>query len=239
MTGKIVSTAHIGSGGTPVVDMRVEIGLRGPAPGKFVHISAPGVFLRRPVSLCGYADGIARLVFAVKGAGTAALAGLRQGGGVDMLGALGNGFPGGVPGKTILVGGGIGLPPLLYYAKTCPDTHTIAGFRSEEQVILAGEFPSVELCLGGDYPHIRLEKMLQKDGPAGQVLVCGPHPLLKAAADVCAEYNTPCFVSMEERMACGVGACLVCACAVGGSYLRCCKEGPVFDAAGVHWEGTL
>ena len=229
MKGKVVGTARIGSG---VVDMRVEIDLHNPKPGKFVHISAPGVFLRRPISLCGYENGTARLVFAVKGRGTAALAELQTGDEVDMLGALGNGFS---ERATILVGGGIGLPPLLYYAKTHENTHAIAGFRNKEQVILSDEFPSAEVCLGDDYPHVRLEKRLAA-GERATVLACGPHPLLKAVAGVCARYNTPCFVSLEERMACGVGACLVCACAVGGHYLRCCKDGPVFDASEVDWK---
>jgi dihydroorotate dehydrogenase electron transfer subunit len=238
MKGRIIGTARIGPGSPPVVDMRVEIDLNEPAPGKFVHIAAPGVFLRRPISLCGYENGTARLIFAVKGSGTAALAELQAD--ADMMGALGNGFPPPSPlsGRTLLVGGGIGLPPLLYYAGTYDSTHTIAGFRSESHVMLADEFPSAELCFGEDYPHIRLEKRLESEKDTiAQVLACGPYPLLKAVAGVCAKYNTPCFVSMEERMACGVGACLVCACAVGGGYLRCCKDGPVFDAAQVRWEG--
>jgi dihydroorotate dehydrogenase electron transfer subunit len=240
MKGKIVHISRIADG---IVDMRAEIALRDPAPGRFVHISAPGVFLRRPISLCGYENGMARLVFAVKGQGTAALAELCKGGGADMLGALGNGLP--KPStvnsqlSTVLIGGGIGLPPLLYYAQTYPNTHTIAGFRSKDQVILADEFPSLELCFGEDYPHVRLEKLLQKGENIGQVLACGPFPLLKAVAGVCARHGTPCSVSMEERMACGVGACLVCACAIGGRYLRCCKDGPVFDASEVSWEGVL
>ena len=217
------------------MDLRVGIALANPAPGRFVQLAAPGFFLRRPISLCGAGNGMARLVFAVKGRGTAALAALRPGDSVDLLGPLGNGFPAGA-GRSLLVGGGIGLPPLLYYAQTFEDTHAIAGFRSPETAVLADEFPSAELCFGEDYPHTRLEKRLAAGERAARVLACGPVPLLKAAAAVCKRYGVPCYVSMEERMACGVGACLVCACAVGGSYLRCCKDGPVFDASEVDWE---
>jgi dihydroorotate dehydrogenase electron transfer subunit len=229
MTGKVVSSARLTA---DVVDMRVKINLSNPGPGRFVHIAVPGFSLRRPVSLCGYQDGVARLVFAVKGRGTAALAAFRPGDGIDMLGALGNGFPvppaAGTGTGVTLVGGGIGLPPLLYYAQTFPNTHTFAGFRSPEHAILAGEFPSVELCFGEDYPHERI-------GETGMVLACGPLPLLKAVAGVCERRSVPCYVSMEERMACGVGACLVCACPFGGSYVRCCKDGPVFNASEVKW----
>ena len=234
--------------------------MREPAPGRFVHIAVPGFSLRRPISLCGYEDGTARLVLAVKGQGTAALANLKPGNRIDLMGALGNGFPGGgaplrmsgsngselempspLTGKTILVGGGVGLPPLLYYARTHENTHAIAGCRTNGQVILIDEFPSADLCTDDGsaglkcYPHQRLDELLLQGENAGQVLACGPLPLLKAVAGVCKKYGVPCFVSMEERMACGIGACLVCACAVGGRYLRCCKDGPVFNAADVDW----
>jgi dihydroorotate dehydrogenase electron transfer subunit len=215
--------------------MRVEIGLDDPAPGQFVHVAVPGFSLRRPISLCGYDNGVARLVFSVKGRGTAVLAGYKPGDSIDMLGALGRGFPAPVPGADgssrgiTLIGGGVGLPPLLYYAKTYENTRLIAGFRNKENVILADEFPSAELCFGDDYPHTKI-------GETDMVLVCGPYPMLKAAAEVCALKGIPCFVSMEERMACGVGACLVCACAVqGGGYKRVCRDGPVFPAGEVGW----
>jgi len=214
-----------------VVDLRVKIPLKDPRPGRFVHVAVPGFSLRRPISLCGYDHGTARLVFAVKGRGTAALAEFQPGDSIDILGALGNGFP--VPAADIesnvtLVGGGIGLPPLLYYAKTYPNSHAIAGFRSPEQAVLTDEFPSAEVCFGEDYPHERI-------GQADLVVACGPYPLLKAVADVCKKRSIPCYVSMEERMACGVGACLTCVCPFGGNYVRCCKDGPVFPASEVGW----
>ncbi|MCL1807860.1 MAG: dihydroorotate dehydrogenase electron transfer subunit [Oscillospiraceae bacterium] len=257
MTGKVISTVKLHE---HIVDLRVETELNNPAPGRFVHIAVPGFSLRRPISLCGYQDGVARLVFAVKGQGTAALTDLQKDDPIDVLGALGNGFPGAPPvemsgldggeaanshplfGQTVLVGGGIGLPPLLYYAQTHENTHAIAGFRSREFAILTKEFPSLDICTDDGtmglayYPHERLETYMSLHGEPGQVLACGPSPLLKAVAGVCRKHGLPCYVSMEERMACGVGACVVCACAVGGRYLRCCKDGPVFNAAEADWE---
>ncbi len=236
MNGKILSNTPLAEG---VMDMRVEAALDNPAPGRFVHIAVPGFPLRRPISLCGFENGAARLVFAVKGRGTAALAALRTGDSIDLMGALGNGFA--FPGKTILVGGGIGLPPLLYYAKTHPGTHAIAGCRTNGQKVLVDEFPSVDFCTDDGsagfhgVPHQRLELLLKNKELPDSVLACGPLPLLRAVAEVCKRYNIPCFVSMEERMGCGIGACLVCACAAGGHYRRVCKDGPVFDAAEIDW----
>jgi dihydroorotate dehydrogenase electron transfer subunit len=227
MTGKVRAVSFPAPG---ITDIRIEAAWKDAAPGRFVHCAVPGFSLRRPISLCGYENGVARLVFAVKGGGTAALAALKPGDETDLLGPLGNGFPE-PKGKTVLVGGGMGLPPLLYYAKTYGGLHTIAGCRTNGQVVLTQEFPSVEVCIGEDYPHERLRRIEHAD----RVLACGPLPMLKAVAGVCKERGFPCFVSMEERMACGIGACLVCACAVGGEYLRCCKDGPVFDASEVDW----
>lgn len=225
--------------------MRMETALNNPAPGRFVHIAVPGFPLRRPISLCGYENGEARLVYAVKGGGTAALAVLREGDCVDLLGALGNGYAPAPGLKTLLVGGGVGLPPLLYYAKTHPGTHTIAGCRTNGQKVLVDEFPSVDFCTDDGsagfhgFPHQRLELLLKNGELPDRVLSCGPLPLLRAVAEVCKGYSIPCFVSMEERMGCGIGACLVCACAAGGHYRRVCKDGPVFDAAEISWEEVL
>ncbi|MDR1669083.1 MAG: dihydroorotate dehydrogenase electron transfer subunit [Oscillospiraceae bacterium] len=239
MTGVLLSTALLAEG---VVDWRVQAALDKPAPGRFAHLAVPGFSLRRPISLCGYEDGVARLVFAVRGRGTAALADLRPGEEIELLGALGNGYDEAFSGKTLLVGGGVGLPPLLYYAKRHPETHTIAGCRTSGQVVLVNEFPSADLCTDDGsagfrgFPHQLLEARLSAGERVDRVLACGPPPLLRAVADVCGRYGIPCFVSMEERMGCGVGACLVCACAAGGRYRRVCKDGPVFDAAEVSWE---
>ncbi|MDR0325343.1 MAG: dihydroorotate dehydrogenase electron transfer subunit [Oscillospiraceae bacterium] len=239
MKGEVLSLSPVAD---RTYDLRIAIKLENPAPGRFVHVAVPGFSLRRPISLCGYENGVARLVFIVKGRGTAALAKLRKGGDVDVLGPLGNGFPEGSEGKTVLVGGGIGIPPLLYYAKTYQNTHAIAGFRSRESMVLTEEFPSLDICTDDGsaglafFPHERLETYMSLKGAPARVLACGPYPLLKAVAEVCKRRGVPCFVSVEERMACGVGACLVCACAVGGQYKRVCKDGPVFDASDVCFE---
>lgn len=240
MTGRVVSLSFLNDG---VFDLRVKAALKNPAPGRFVHVAVPGFTLRRPISLCGFENGVARLIFAVKGKGTEAMSRLRTGDELDLLGALGNGFPVvECDCKTLLVGGGVGLPPLLYYANTYQGTHTIAGFRTNDHAILTKEFPSIDVCTDdgssgiAGYPHALLEQLLTQEKYA-RVLACGPFSLLRAVSGVCDKAGIPCFVSTEERMGCGVGACLVCACAAGGHYRRVCKDGPVFDASDVDWEG--
>lgn len=213
------------------------------SPGQFFHIRCGERLLRRPISICGMGDGIARIVFSVKGEGTRWLASRRTGDSLDVIGPFGNGFPSPGETPTLLIGGGVGLPPLLFAAKsTTARTHALLGFRDSEHVCLASEFPSYTVFTDdgsageAGYPHRQLSSFLTS-GNFGQVFACGPHPLLAATAALCGEAGIPCFVSMEERMGCGVGACLVCACAVQGSYRRVCRDGPVFDAAEVDWNG--
>lgn len=239
MLCKVLSRSSPADG---IYDLRLAAQLSNITPGQFVHVQIPGLFLRRPISICGYASETLRLVFAVKGEGTRRMALLRERETVDLLGPLGNGFPmqeSDAP--VLLVGGGIGLPPLLHFAKTYDgETHAVAGFRNAGAVILQDEFPSAEICTDDGstgyhgYPHERLEELLSAR-TYSRVLCCGPQRLLSESARVCREAGVPCFVSLEERMGCGVGACLVCACSVAGHYRHVCKDGPVFPAGEVDW----
>ncbi|MCL2030827.1 MAG: dihydroorotate dehydrogenase electron transfer subunit [Oscillospiraceae bacterium] len=213
-----------------------------PVPGQFVHIDCGGgLLLRRPLSLCGYDNGIARLVYAARGEGTRRLSRRRPGERLDMLGPLGRGFvmdsrP------ALLVGGGIGVPPLVFCADRAEGrVHAVLGFRNADAVCLTEAFASAEVLTDDGsagakgYPHEALRAHLQT-GDWARVLACGPVPMLRAVAKVCAEHGVECQVSLEERMACGVGACLVCACGVNGDYKRVCADGPVFDAREVEWD---
>ncbi|MCL2083176.1 MAG: dihydroorotate dehydrogenase electron transfer subunit [Oscillospiraceae bacterium] len=241
MLGKVLSVRRLRP---DVCDMRLLAGLQGSAPGRFVHLALPGLMLRRPVSLCGFEDGIARLVFAVKGQGTLYLSRLVPGDSVDLLGPLGNCFP--CPENSddpvLLAGGGIGLPPLLYFAKAYPGrSYAVSAFRTKEDIVLADEFPAGEICTDDGssgfhgFLHERLAQVLQEN-KFSKALICGPAPMMRAAAAACREADVPCFASLEERMGCGIGACMVCACMVGGMYRRSCKDGPIFSAEEVDWE---
>ncbi len=227
--------------------------------GQFADIGLEGFTLRRPISICAISKskGTLRFVFEVRGKGTAELAKLNSGDYLDVLGPLGNGFrlpeassDGRLP-KVIVVGGGIGVPPLLAISKKLGERcAAILGFRSYEKIILADEFKGydsgVQICTDDGsvgfkgLPTILLEEKLSKEG-ADLVCACGPEPLLKGAAKICEKFSVPCQISMEQRMGCGVGACVVCSCHTVRDgkdyYSRVCKDGPVFNAGEVRFDG--
>lgn len=220
--------------------------------GQFVDIKCDGFTLRRPISICDIDNDrtAIRLVFEERGEGTHWLAGKNIGDSLDILGPLGNGFMLGDKGKTaVFVGGGIGVPPLLCAAKHFgTNAVAILGFRSAGAVILKEDFEmagaSVTICTddGTMGFHGLVTEPLKKlisENDCSAVFACGPKPMLKAVSQICEENDIDCFVSMEERMACGVGACLSCACKVKKDgtekYLHVCKNGPVFNSKTIVW----
>ena len=209
--------------------------------GQFAHVYVPGKTLRRPISVCDASDGVLRLVYQIKGEGTAIMAKMQPGQTVDVLLPLGHGFDIDLNKRYCLIGGGIGVPPMLYTAKQCAEPLVITGFRSESLVILQDDLKAAGaetlLCTDdgtagqkGFVTDLLSERIDEID----EVCACGPTPMLKAVADVCRQAGKPCQVSLEERMGCGVGACLVCAVKVreNGEELmkHVCKDGPVFNA---------
>jgi len=218
-------------------------------PGQFLHIKCGEKrFLRRPISISTIRGESIGFVFEVKGEGTRWLSEREPGQNLDMLGPLGNGFT--YPdGSIIVVGGGLGAPPMLFAAESAKNGVTaILGFRDSGRLIMAEEFSDV--C---DAVYITTE-----DGSAGQqglvtapleelliaggyeaVMSCGQLGMQRSVAELCRQYGVPCQVSLEERMGCGVGACLVCACAtvIDGveQMSRVCADGPVFNADEVVW----
>ena len=213
------------------------------APGQFVHIKCGhSRLLRRPISVCscqaGEGDAPDRLtvVFEVRGEGTAWLAGRREGQSLDVMGLLGNGFPMKREGRYLLVGGGIGVPPMLGCAQYAPGRCTaILGFRSVcSQVQVATDDGSYGFH---GYVDALVRRELEGDRGYDAVLACGPRPMLRNVARAAEDFGVRCLVSMEERMGCGVGACLVCACDMAdGSRKHVCEDGPVFDAREVDWD---
>lgn len=221
-------------------------------PGQFVHITCGDAnFLRRPISICDAADGVLRLVFQQKGEGTAWLAARTEGDPLDLLGPLGRGFDLSALGpRPVFVGGGIGVPPLLLAMKQAKaqgmSPAAILGFRDRDAVILESDFRALGETLvatdNGSYgTHGFVTALLEaRAGSFTSVCACGPRGMLRAVAGIAETHGLPCQVSMEERMGCGIGACLVCACALKGAdggtrYGHVCKDGPVFDAKEVEW----
>lgn len=218
-------------------------------PGQIVHlICGEGTLLRRPLSVCETVDDDKiRLCFEVRGKGTKWLSERTPGELLDIIGPYGKGFSQGVEGRVLLVGGGIGIYPLVFAGKRNKNAKALLGFRN------AGLINSVELfennntacdVITDDGSNGRkglvtdlLRNELQSEG-ADLVCVCGPKPMMAAVAALCEEFNIRCEVSMEERMGCGVGACLACVCKTqfvdndkrGEHYKRVCIDGPVFDA---------
>ena len=218
-------------------------------PGQFALFGVPGKTLRRPISICGIGReaGTLRFVFEVRGDGTRRLSEFREGEAADLLAPLGNGFDLGNPSRrALLVGGGIGVPPLLAAAEALGRNAVLAaGFRSRDAVILREDFEALgcetriatdDGSLGHRGPVTELLDGLSFDA----VFACGPKPMLRAAASIAKSRGVPCQLSMEERMACGIGACLGCAVALRGQngpyYGHVCRDGPVFDAERIVWE---
>lgn len=201
--------------------------------------------LPRPISLCGIdrENGTLRLVYRMTGenTGTELFSKLEKGDKIRMLGALGNGFPLQTK-KALLLGGGIGIPPMLQLAKEldCEKT-AVLGYRDE--VFLLDDFQAVcdtRIATEDGSAGIKgnvLDVIKEQNIEADIIYACGPMPMLRAVKTYAIEQNIECYISMEERMACGIGACLGCVCKskeidahTNVNNKRVCKEGPVFDA---------
>ena len=209
--------------------------------GQFAHIYVPSKTLRRPISVCDSVNGVLRLVYQVRGEGTRLMSLMKPGDTVDILAPLGNGFNIHKGKRYCLIGGGIGVPPMLFTAKQTENPLVITGFRSKDLVILQDDFKNAgaELVLttddGSAGVHGFVTDVLKnRINDFDEICACGPIPMLKSVAQVCRENGKPCQISLEERMGCGIGACLVCAVKIrknGEEIMQhVCKDGPVFNA---------
>lgn len=212
------------------------------APGQFVNVDIPGLYLRRPISVCQSTDTTVRLVFKVVGKGTAVMAGYKQGDVVDVLSPLGNGFDVDAEGKkALLVGGGVGTPPLLGLAeellKKGKEVKAVLGFNTSSDIILEKDFRSL---LGeGNVTVTTMDGSAGKKGLVTDALEecdvlysCGPLPMMKAVAQ---KAKCKCYFSLESRMGCGFGACMGCSIQTANGAKRVCKDGPVFDGEVLIW----
>ncbi len=215
------------------------------APGQFINIFSNdgSKLLPRPISICEINKdyGTIKVVYRVVGAGTKEFSQLTIGDDVEVMGPLGNGFPL-EEGKAIVVGGGIGVPPMYELAKQLPgDVIAVMGYRDDD-LFLTEDFTDVasDLIIATDDGSVGthgtvVDAIKENELDADVIYACGPKPMLRAVAEYAAEHDIKCYVSMEERMACGVGACLGCVCQStekdDHSHVnnkRVCKDGPVF-----------
>ncbi len=242
-TCKIISKKEIAEGMFDITVFYPEFAEMAKA-GQFAHILVPSKTLRRPISICDIdkEKGTLRLVFQIRGEGTALLSQCEEQTFLNIIAPLGNGFNLiDKNKKALFVGGGIGVPPLLAAAKHFGENATVVlGFRDKQSVILEDDFKKTGARVlittdDGSYGHHGLVTDLIKDLEYDIAYACGPHPMLKAVKFEADKKGAMCQLSLEERMACGVGACLGCACKLkdedGNEYYgHVCKDGPVFDA---------
>ncbi len=216
------------------------------APGQFLNLALPGVFLRRPFSICDLdpAAGVVTIIYKVVGEGTRTLSRLREGT-LDALSGLGNGFDTAPSGsRPLLVGGGVGAPPLYLLARALLDegkTPAVAlGFRGAEDVILADEFRAlgVRTFIFTEQESGFARGLVTSAPPFAQknysyVYACGPLPMLRAVYEASASSGQ---FSFEARMGCGFGACMGCTVMTTGGPRRLCREGPVLRKEEIVWE---
>lgn len=215
-------------------------------PGQFVSLYTADAthLLPRPISICEIDAENERLhlVYRLVGAGTREFSQLKEGDAIKALGPLGNGFSldGDHP---IVIGGGIGVPPMLGLAQALSgDVTAVLGYRNDELFLRDFFEQAADVVIATDDGSIGthgtvVDALLEKQVTGDVIYACGPKPMLAAVKKYAAAHEIPCYISMEERMACGIGACLACVCQTKEvdphskvHNTRICKDGPVFLA---------
>lgn len=244
--------------------LAVSVGAAAPRPGQFVQLRPRPVdglapFLRMPLSVAA-ADptaGVIEILYEAVGPKTRALSQLATGQELGYLGPLGNAFPSPVPGtRVILVGGGIGVPPLIYLGiqlrrEALAEPTLLIGARTAgkhlpDALVGPAAAETRRATDDGTRGHAGLvtdllAESLDQPGPPVTVYTCGPHAMMAAVAALCGEQQSACYASLEEYMACGFGVCVGCvverrrATGVYDKYSRVCVDGPVYDATDICW----
>ena len=211
------------------------------APGQFVNILLEGKFLRRPISVCDYDEQALTIIYKVVGKGTAQMKDMVPGQTLDILTGLGNGYDLSCAGDApVLLGGGVGVPPMYNLAKKLVDmgkqVTVILGFNTASEIFYEAEFRALGCnvtvtTVDGSYGV----KGFVTDALPGNYThfyTCGPEPMLKA---VYKATSTSGQMSFEERMGCGCGACRGCSCKTLTGYTRICRDGPVMRKEEIAW----
>lgn len=212
------------------------------APGQFINIKLDGLYLRRPISVFDRDDESVTIIYKVVGHGTEQMSKLPIGEKLDVLTGLGNGYDTSLCKEhAVLLGGGVGVPPLYMLAKTLiaenKKVTVILGFNTKEEIFCEDDFKA----LGADVYVTTVDGSFGVKGFVTDALpesydhffTCGPEPMLKA---VYKTTNTSGQFSFEERMGCGFGACMGCSCKTITGYKRICKDGPVLLKEEILWE---
>lgn len=231
----------------PLTENVMRMKLRGDtsantAPGQFINIKLDGLYLRRPISVCDCEDGIYTIIYKVVGKGTEQMREMQEGM-LDVLTGLGNGYDTSVSGEhPLLLGGGVGVPPLYLLAKKLigegKKVSVILGFNTKDEIFYEEEFRALGAdvtvtTVDGSYGVKGFVTDAMRDMEYTYFYTCGPEPMLKAI------YNTSVTsgqLSFEERMGCGFGACMGCSCKTLYGNKRICKDGPVLVKEEIIWE---
>lgn len=228
-----------------------------PSPGQFLTIRVSDIaipLLRRPFAISSF-DPLkitCSIIYQVRGCATEILSAKKAGEVIDVIGPMGNGFPPFSGSKALLIAGGTGLGPILFLSATLRNsainTRFIFGCRSKtlipQSVSFTRENPIICTDDGSEGFHGTtadyLNSIANEIDPDSAVFCCGPHPMLAACHLFALKKQIPCFVSVEQIMACGVGACMGCAVKTidPPGYKRACKEGPVFNSLELDWQLT-
>ena len=222
----------------------------GVCPGQFAHIKVPNadeLLLRRPISIMDADSAAGTLTFCVlpKGKGTEIISSLTPGSKVEMVAPLGHGFDDKGAKNIWLIGGGVGVAPMVYTAKSfskSAEVTAVMGFRNAETIFAKDEFESccksLVICTDDGSCGIHgtvVDGAKSAVSKPDLICACGPTPMLRAVQAFALENDIPCQLSLEQRMGCGYGACLTCSCKTKGEdghidHSRVCADGPVFDA---------
>lgn len=205
-------------------------------PGQFVMIQVPSFFLRRPISVSDTHGNVLTIVYKIMGQGTQVMSEMEPGQVLNLEGPLGQGFPVLEKEEVLLIGGGVGCPPLLKTAKAYLDKNikvkAVFGFNSKDDIYYMDEFAKLGIevhiaTMDGSFgtKGTVMDAIAKNNITADYVLACGPIPMLKAVQNA----YTDGYISLESRMGCGIGVCMGCVVEDNrGMLLRVCKNGPVF-----------
>ena len=210
-------------------------------PGQFINIKVPDKYLRRPISVCDFDADSVTVIYKVVGEGTKIMSEMEKGISLDVLTGLGNGFDIGKSGdRPLLIGGGVGVPPLYNLAKKLKDegktVTVILGFNTSDEVFLKEEFEKIATVYLTTADGSEGQKGFVTDAMDGidydYIYTCGPQAMLRAVYD---KAKTGGQFSFEERMGCGFGACMGCSCKTKYGAKRICKDGPVLEKEEIIW----
>lgn len=211
------------------------------APGQFINIRLEGKFLRRPISVCDYDDKSITIIYKIVGEGTEQLSKLESGEVLDVLTGLGNGYDITKSTKPLLIGGGVGIPPMYNLAKALlsdgQKPTVVLGFNTKSEIFYEDEFKALGCntlvtTADGSYGIKGFVTDAMTDLDYDYFYTCGPLPMFKAVYN---STSTSGQFSFEERMGCGFGACMGCSCKTKYGNKRICKDGPVLVKEEIIW----